>query len=149
MDTEQKLKADLESAEFQVGVQQEFWRLRQRSDYVVYVELLAPDRKVYLAELDCNGYGAEPIACRFVTPDRHECKKEAWPQGNSTFCGWIKSDPPIFFICWQKDRLALGHHPDWRSMQAWKRDQNQIVAYLCFLQELLWIPERGYTRSAV
>jgi hypothetical protein len=98
----------------------------------------------YLLELDCSGYGDEPIAGRFVN-DQHECVGSAWPRGNGTFVQWVKPDPPNLFVCWTEDRLGITHHQEWRALQAWKRHPNQIYGYLDFIRKLLHVPSFGYS----
>ena len=138
------LAADLVSPEIHHGVEQGFWQIESQDGNRVYVRLFALDGAPYLMELDCSGYGDEPIAGRFVN-DQHECVGSAWPRGNGIFVQWVKQDPPNLFICWTEDRLGITHHQDWRALQAWKRHPNQIYAYLDFIRKLLHVPSFGYS----
>jgi hypothetical protein len=143
------LKRDIESQEFLHGVEQKFWRLVDQIDELVYVELIAPDDRLYIAEFDCTGYDTDPVKCRFVERESHVCKEEAWPIGDGPFAGWVKWTAPHFFICWNQDRQGIAHHPDWRPQEAWKKTPNKIVGYLEFLQKLLYVPENGYRRKSL
>jgi|ERR1700722_2752770 len=138
------LTSHLGSAEIQHGVQQEFWRLEEQVEMRVYVRMTACDGATYLLELECTGYGDEPIAGRFVS-EKHECVSSAWPRGDGAFSQWVKFDAPHLFICWPEDRLGIGHHGDWRGLQAWKRHSNQIYGYLDFVRKLLNVPSFGYS----
>lgn len=142
MEMNERLKCDLESPEFQHGVQQEFWRLRACKEDVVYIDLIAPDARVFTAELDCKQYWVEPIRCRFVDPLTFSPTADG-PAGNETFAGWVKAGPDQF-ICWPQDRQAITHHPEWRALKQWQSDPNQILGYLCILQKLLYVPGNGY-----
>jgi hypothetical protein len=142
-----RLAADLLSSEIAHGVQQDFWRLEGRDGMRVYVRLFASDGTPYLMELECTGYGDEPIAGRFVN-DKHECVGGAWPRGNGTFLQWVKFDPPHLFICWTEDRLGIAQHQEWRALQAWKKHPNQMYAYLDFVRKLLHVPSFGYSPKA-
>ncbi len=142
-----RLTNDLSAREILHGTEQGFWRIDSRDGSTVYARFFAPDNRAYLMQLDCSGYGEEPIGGRFVDEGRR-CVPAAWPRGNVTFAGWVKFDPPHLFICWPEDRLALAHHPDWRGVQAWKNHPNQIYAYLDFVRRLLCVPSNGYFRAA-
>jgi hypothetical protein len=74
------LVADLLAPEIAHGIQQDFWRIEGQDGTRVYVRLFASDGMPYLLELECTGYGDEPIAGRFVN-DKHECVDSAWPRG--------------------------------------------------------------------
>jgi len=141
-----KLGADLISAEFTHGVDQQFWKLIERIGDIVYIRLFAPDDRSYLARFTCTKYGAEPIDCKFVDSETRQCIEAAWPRGNDIFERWIKFKHPHLFICWEQDAGGLTHHPEWRERKAWMKATNQIVAYLNFLRELLHLPVRGYDR---
>ena len=145
----ERLIADLESAEFKHGVRQGFWKKVEQEGSLLYVRVLAADDRAYLAQLDCTGYGEDPIACRFVDPATRQCVATAWPQGNGTFGQWIKFQDGNLFICWDQDRLGIGHHQEWRGKRAWTRSHNQLVAYLDFLRQMLHVPARGYTRCTI
>lgn len=145
VETLSSLTTDLKSVEFQHGVDQRFWRLVDRSDHLVYVELFAPDNRPYMLELDCRNYGDDAIAGRFVDPSTRKCVQTAWPTGNQTFLQWVKFNGG-FFICWDQDRNAISRHPHWKNQQEWKKVPNQIVAYLDFIRRLLHLPSRGYAR---
>jgi hypothetical protein len=142
------LKSDLESSEFRHGVQQEFWRLVEQVGDILFVELIAPDNRIYMAEFDCSGYATEPIRCRFVDADTRACIETAWPKGDATLAGWLKWTAPNFFICWDQDRQGIAHHAEWRPREAWKKNTNKIVSYLTFLQSLLYVPQNGYQRKS-
>ena len=142
-----KLDSDLASPEFKHGVEQLFWEFVDRTGDVVYIRLIAPDESVYLGQFNCVKYGQEPIECKFVDPVTRQCIESAWPRGNTTFEQWIKFKSPHLFICWDQDAAGLKHHADWRDRKAWTKTQNQIVAYLNFLREILNVPMRGYQRQ--
>jgi len=144
----ERLLRDLDSPEIRHGVDQGFWQIERREDLRVYVRVFAPDEQVYLVEFDCNGYGDEPIAGRFVDPENHRCLAAAWHQGDGVFTQWVKYDPAHLFLCWDQDRLGIEHHPDWRSRRAWAKSGNPIYAYLEFLRKLLHVPSNGYSRKA-
>ncbi len=141
------LEADLCSPEFRHGVDQLFWEMVDRSSNVVCIRLFAPDGRSYLARFTCEGYGDEPMDCKFIDPDTRQCVEAAWPRGNSIFEQWIKFKHPNLFICWEQDAGGIKQHPDWRARKAWMKTCNPIVAYLNFLRELLNLPIRGYTRQ--
>lgn len=140
----ERLADDLSAPEILHGVEQGFWKLEGQDDHRVYVRLFASDGMPYLIELDCAGYGEEPIAGRFVN-DQHECVGGAWPRGNGMFVQWVKPDPPNLFICWSEDRLGITHHQEWRALKAWKKHSNQIYAYLDFIRKLLHVRSFGYS----
>jgi len=142
-----KLETDLGSPEFGHGVGQFFWELVERSGTVVYIRLLAPDDRTFLARFTCENYGDEPIDCKFVDPDTRECIEAAWPRGDAVFEQWIKFKHPHLFICWEQDADGIKHHEEWRARKAWLKTTSPIVAYLNFLRELLYLPVRGYTRQ--
>jgi hypothetical protein len=142
-----RLDADLGSPEFRHGVDQLFWDLVECSGAVVYIRLFAPDDRSYLARFTCESYREEPIDCKFVDPDTHECVEAAWPRGDAAFEQWIKFKQPHLFICWEQDAGGIKQHPDWRPRKAWMKTNNPIVAYLNFLREMLHLPMRGYTRQ--
>lgn len=145
----ERLKADIESPEFRAGVHHEFWRLRLQLGDLLYIELLAPDGRTFVAEFNCSSYETEPLSCRFVDKNSLKCTTEAWPKGDATLASWLKWDPQYFFICWPQDRRAIdGYHQEWRQLAAWTKTTNKLVTYLGFLQELLYVPERGYLRQS-
>lgn len=141
-----RLSEDLASLEFQRGFEQQFWQLESRNDHLVFVWLIAADERRFLAVLDCTSYGDEPILGRFIDPETRQCSSSAWPVGNAQFEQWIKFKGTPLFICWDQDREGLNHHGDWRARQSWKRNPNQLVAYLDFLRQMLHLPSRGYER---
>jgi hypothetical protein len=138
---------DINSEEFQHGVSQGFWEFQERSDWLLYVILRAPDDCEYLARLDCSSYGDEPILGQFVDLKTRQCIASAWPKGDSVFAQWVKFEPGNLFLCWDQDRAGIKHHPDWRERRAWTKKRNQLVAYLNFLRELLHLPRHGYQRQ--
>jgi hypothetical protein len=144
------LVEDLNSTEFQHGVQQQFWELLKHdvTSETVYVRLNSPDNRSYVISLLCDHYGEQAIHGRFVDPATLQCVASAWPQGDQVFEQWIKfrDAPGHLFICWDQDRGGIGHHQDWAPHKAWARKSNQLVAYLDFLRQVLWIPARGYIR---
>jgi hypothetical protein len=142
-----RLVADLLAPEIAHGVQQDFWRIESRDGMRIYVRLFASDGAPYLMELECTGYGDEPIAGRFVN-DKFECVASAWPRGGGAFVQWVKFDPGNLFICWTEDRLGIAHHQEWRALQAWKKHSNQLYAYLDFVRKLLHVPSFGYCPKA-
>jgi hypothetical protein len=142
----QRLIDDLSSAEFQRGIEQEFWELVDRQEWKVYVRLVAADGRVYVVELDCAGYRDEPIHGRFVDPATRQCVASAWPQGSGAFTGWVKFTGELF-ICWDQDREGIQRHPDWRQRRMWTQKPNQVVAYLDFLRQLLHVESFGYQRQ--
>lgn len=145
------LTDDLSSTEFQHGVRQQFWELLKQDldTETVYVRLRAPDDRSYVIAFLCNHYGEQAIDGRFVDSETLQCVASAWPQGDAAFEQWIKfkDAPGHLFICWDQDRSGIGHHQEWALRKAWKRSKNQLVAYLDFLRQLLWIPARGYLRK--
>lgn len=143
----EKLTTDLNSPEFLHGTGQRFWELVEQSGMVIFICLYAADKRGYIARFDCDSYGAEPIACRFVDTATRQCVASAWPQGNSTFEQWVKFREGNLFICWDQDRLGISHHPDWRCRKAWSKHPNQIVSYLDFLRRLLHLPILGYLQQ--
>lgn len=147
MATIDELIKDIESEEFLHGVSQGFWKFQERSDWVLYVILYAPDDCEYLARLECSSYRDEPILGQFVDPTTKQCVASAWPKGDSVFAQWVKFDPSNLFFCWDQDRAGIKHHPDWREKKAWNKKKNQIVVYLNFLRELLYLPSHGYQRQ--
>lgn len=140
------LISDLESAEFQHGASQNFWDFLERVDWLVYVRLYASDDRSFTIELDCSNYCEDPIRGRFVDPVTRQCRAEFWPRGNGMFSGWIKFEGSELFICWDQDRAGIQHHGEWRRQEAWKKQKNQIVAYLDFLRRLLHVEAMGYQR---
>jgi hypothetical protein len=139
-----KLNADLDSALFRHGCDQGFWELIARDGLTVFARVLAPDGTSYILRLDCTEYGAEPIRGQFVDENRNR-ELSAWPKGNTAFEQWIKYKDPNPFICWEQDRIAIERcHQDWKAKQSWKKKDNQLVAYLDFIRELLHLPARGY-----
>ena|SRR5208282_6547085 len=146
--TADPLAADLASIEVQHGAVQGFWRIESRSGEQVFVVLTAPDARTYTMELDCSGYGLEPIAGRFVDPKSRTSDASAWPRGDPRLAQWLKWEPAHLFICWDQDRAGVAHHPEWRARRAWARTKNQFYAYLDFIRQLLHVPERGYSRTA-
>lgn len=142
-----RLNEDLESVAFRDGVEQAFWRLESRSGDVLYLTMIAPDGLEFLLEAVCDGYGQEPILGRFVDPKTRACRPDVWPQGDAPFENWIKFQPGHLFICWPQDRRGIGQHPEWRNTEAWKKNNNQLVAYLSFIRDMLHIPARGYRRK--
>jgi hypothetical protein len=145
------LSEDINSAEFQHGVTQGFWELvlQERDKDLLYVRLHAPDERNYMVRLQCDMYGTQPIDGRFVDPVNLLCVASAWPQGNSMFEQWIKfkEGNGNLFICWDQDRGGIAQHPDWHARSAWKKSSNQLISYLDFLRQLLWLPARGYTHQ--
>ena len=140
------LTIDLESARFRHGVEQRFWEFVARSGSLVYLRLFAPDDRTFLLELECSGYGMEPMRGRFVTEDFHQCVAAAWPRGNATFQQWVKFDPNNLFVCWEQDRVGIEHHTAWKGREAWKKSGNPLTAYLDFMRQLLHNPAKGYER---
>lgn len=141
------LAEDLASEAFEHGVAQRFWELARRDGDVVYVRLYAPDERNYLIRLACDSYGAQAIHGGFVDPVSLQCVASAWPQGDSIFSQWMKFAGDNLFICWDQDRGGISHHQEWFARNAWKRGGNQLVAYLDFLRQMLWLPARGYNRK--
>ena len=149
MESQKSLASSLASPEFERGVSEEFWDLRQVSESTLYVAMFASDGEQYVLELQCDSYGAEPIRGRFVDPESLVCVSSAWPTGNGIFAGWFKWDPQNFFICWPGDRGGVMHHPEWRALEHWRKTSNQLVQYLEFIRQCLTLPARGYQpRSA-
>jgi hypothetical protein len=142
------LSGDLGSFEVRHGVVQGFWQIERRDGERIYVILSAPDEQAFTVELDCTGYGEEPIAGRFVDPSSHQCVSSAWPRGDNVLAQWLKWDPANLFVCWDQDRLGVEHHPEWRIRRAWKKNKNQIYTYLEFLRKLFHLPSNGYCRAA-
>lgn len=118
---EELLISDLESSETKHAIEQGFWEIVFRKGLFVYVCMFAPDDRSYVIELDCNEYGNEPIAGRFVDKETFLSVESAWPRGNNTFAQWIKWEKAHLFICWDQDRLGIKHHPDWKQREAWKK----------------------------
>jgi hypothetical protein len=143
------LSEDLASAQFQHGVTQRFWDLVRRDADTVYIRLHAPDDRSYVIRLLCSDYGNQPLDGCFVDPSTFQCVAQAWPQGNATFEQWIKfkDQPGNLFICWDQDRRGNSTHPGWLVNKAWQRNKNQLVGYVDFLRQLLWIPSMGYERK--
>ena len=144
-----KLDAALASPEFVHGIDQLFWELVERSGDVVYMRLLAPDDRSYLARFTCEKYGEEPIDCKFVDSQTRACTEAAWPKGDPAFEQWIKFRHPHLFICWEQDAGGIKQHPDWRQRKAWMKTKNPIISNLNFLREMLHLPIRGYTRLSL
>jgi hypothetical protein len=142
----EQLIADLSSAEFQHGVEHGFWDFVDREGMILYINVHAPDGRDYLAQLDCENYGCEPIACKFVDPKTRLCANEAWPAGNNIFGQWVKFGDPKPFICWNQDRIGIEHHQEWRQHKPWTKRPNQLVTYLDFLRKLLHLESWGYHR---
>ena len=139
-----RLTADLGSVEFLRGVERDFWRLIERIGDRVYVECIAWDGSRFVLELTCDRYGDEPCLGRFADPQSHQCVSDAWPAGDGTFGTWFKWQPGNLFICWHGDRAGIGHHPEWRAREHWKKTTNPLVQYLEFVRECLTIRARGY-----
>ncbi len=144
-----RLGTDLASAEFRHGVEQGFWELVSREGDQVHVLMRAHDGRTFLARMDCDRYWDEPIGCLFVDAVNRQVIPEAWPDGNGTFEQWIKFRRSPHFICWPQDRYGIGHHAEWRNLRQWQKKPNQIVAYLEFLQRMLYLPGNGYSRRPV
>lgn len=144
MDSGTKLQVDLQSAEFQHGVQQQFWELIEIQGCFVFIKIFALDETSYILELDCSGYGNEPLRGRFVDPISKACVASAWPNGNNQFTGWVKFHPGELFICWDQDREGIARHSDWKTRKAWTKNPNQVWAYLDFIRKLLHYPAYGY-----
>lgn len=142
-----RLARDIDSPEFLHGAEQGFWEFDTRDKNFVYVRLNAPDGRVFMARLDCASYWEEPICCEFVDPEDRTPKQSAWPNGNQHFEQWIKFRNAPHFICWDQDRAGIARHPEWKAHKAWQKRPNQIVAYLDFLRQTLYLPIRGYTRQ--
>lgn len=143
-----QLQRDLESGEFNHGVEQRFWALLERDGHVVYMKYWARDGAIYVMQLDCTGYGKQAIGGRFVDQKTRACVSEAWPRGDGTFNGWVKWDSNNLFICWPGDRFGLEHHQDWVAQRAWDKSPNPIVAYVVFIRNLLWNRACGYMGKA-
>jgi hypothetical protein len=142
-----RLGTDLASAEFLHGVEQEFWESVSREGDRVYILMHAPDGRKFLARMDCDHYWDEPIGCLFVDAATRQVIPAAWPDGNSTFEQWIKFRANPHFICWRQDRYGIERHQEWKNLREWQKKQNQIVAYLEFLQQMLYRPMNGYSRK--
>ena len=142
-----RLGTDLASAEFLHGVGQEFWEFVSRKEDRVFILIHAPDGRKFLARMDCDHYWDEPIGCLFVDLINRQVVLEAWPDGSGTFEQWIKfrTSPP--FICWPQDRFGIEQHQEWKNLREWQKKPNQIVAYLEFLQRMLYRPVNGYSRK--
>ena len=139
-----QLADDLDSELFQHGCKQGFWELVAQENLIVHARMNAPDGSFYILRLDCADYGAEPIRGQFVDENRAP-SLTAWPRGNAVFEQWIKFKDANPFICWEQDRTAIERcHQDWKAKQSWKKRENQLVAYLDFIRELLNLPVRGY-----
>ena len=143
-----QLQRDLESEEFQHGVEQCFWALLERKDHLVYISFKARDRATYVMQLDCTSYGNQAIGGKFIDPQTRACVSNAWPQGNGTFGGWVKWDANNLFICWPGDRFGIAHHQEWASQRLWDRPPNSIVSYTTFIRGLLWNRAWGYAGIA-
>jgi hypothetical protein len=52
-------------------------------------------------------YWDEPICGTFVDPKDRQNRPAAWPDGNTTFEGWIKFKGSPWFICWDQDRQGI------------------------------------------
>ena len=139
-----QLMAALQSLEIQRGQASGFWRYLDRTGDVLYFEVNAWDGDKYVLELTCDRFIDEPILGRFVDPVTRHCTSEAWPQGDAIFVGWFKWQPANFFICWPGDRGGIGHHPEWRGQQHWKKTSNPLHQYLEFIRQCLNIRGRGY-----
>ena len=143
-----QLQLDLESKEFQHGVEQCFWALLERKDHLVYMTFQARDGTIYVMQLECTGYGKQAIGGKFIDPRTRACVSNAWPQGNGTFGGWVKWDANNLFICWPGDRFGIEHHQEWTVQRLWDRSPNPIVSYATFIRRLLWNRAWGYTGIA-
>jgi len=143
-----QLQKDLESGEFRHGVEQRFWSLLDRAGDVLHVKFFPRTGEPFVMRLDCDGYKNQAIGGKFVDPDTRACVSSAWPSGKPPFDGWVKWAPGNLFICWPGDRYGIQHHPDWASLQLWKRSKNQLVDYLEFIRWLLWNRGSGYTGRA-
>lgn len=142
------LQNDIKCKEFTHGIEQGFWALLECTQDTVYVQFNARDGQPYVMRLDCDRYGHQAIGGRFVDPSTRQCITSAWPAGTSVFGGWVKWDPQHLFICWPGDRYGLRHHPDWTSLQVWRRPPNPMVIYANFIRRLLWDRSMGYTGKA-
>ena len=142
-----RLGTDLASDEFLHGVEQDFWEFVSREGDRVFILMHAPDGRKFLARMDCDRYWDEPIGCMFVDPVNHQVIPQAWPDGSGTFEGWIKFRGNPHFISWHQDRYAFESHQDWKNLREWQKKPNQIVAYLDFLRQILYLPRNGYNRK--
>lgn len=152
MDAENSLKhlaADIVSAAFQNGVNQNLWELVARVNNAVDVRIAAPDSTWYLLLLDCTNYWDQAILGQFIDPHTRQCNASAWPQGDGIFQQWIKCTPGNLFICWDQDRIGISKHPDWAFHKSWQKKSNQLVSYLEFIHTRLWLPRYGYSRRNV
>ena len=142
------LVADLESSAFAHGVDQGFWTSPDREGPIIFIRMAAADGRVYTLRLRCDGYGSEPISGEFVTGVARLVRSDAWPRGNGFFQQWVKfggANEADLFICWDQDRKGISHHAaDWAPRKAWLRNDNQLVAYLTFVAQLLNNPYYGY-----
>jgi|CXWL01.1.fsa_nt_gi hypothetical protein len=143
-----QLQHDLESEEFQHGVEQRFWALLERKDHLVYMNFQTRNGTTYVMQLDCTDYGNQAIGGKFIDPQTRACVSNAWPKGDGTFGGWVKWDASNLFICWPGDRFGIAHHQEWASQRLWDRPPNPIVSYATFIRGLLWTRARGYVGIA-
>jgi hypothetical protein len=143
-----KLGTDLASPEYLHGIEQAFWGQPDRDGNTLYISVHAPDGRTFLGQFDCSNYGTQPIRCLFVNPATRQVDLKFWPDGNAEFEKWIKFKAARPFICWPQDRGAIdiGNHTEWQSLREWQKEDNQIVAYLDFLRQMLHVRARGYLR---
>lgn len=134
----------LKSTEVLQGEEAGFWKFVDREGDVVYFEVTAWTRDVYLLQLTADKFQDEPMLGRFVDFRTRACTADAWPRGTNKLAEWIKWEAGNLFICWPGDRGGIGHHSEWREQRYWNKTPNPLHQYLEFIRKCLRIRANGY-----
>jgi hypothetical protein len=142
---EKILRAHLEDGPFQLGLDQNKWRLIEIRWPQVFISVRAgkreggPDEFVFCFE--CQNYPQNPITGRLWDCEKNEpLDFTKWPNGKSRIPSVFRPDwkngECLYLPC---DRKSIEGHTDWPAMYPfliWKSDSD-ICLYLGELYELL------------
>jgi hypothetical protein len=130
---EQRLRQDLEAAPFIAGERDGRWVLRELAWPLLFVDVVARDKRRFTLRLQCRDYPQAPTGA-FWDPERGSWLAAAnWPRAGARFGNALRTDwqggTALYIPC---DRLSINGHDQWRQLHpAWLWDpQIGIVRYL-------------------
>ncbi len=132
--SEQRLRGDLASADFEAGVNAGHWRLLDLTWPALTIAISAGTGELVL-RIDLDGYPAvAPLGITWDAAANTPLPRGRWPQGpgaEQTYKeGWFPPSPnAVYLAC---DRAALQVHPDWAntySDRAWNPTRS-VTFYL-------------------
>ena len=139
---ERALRADVQRAQFKLGVAEGRWRLIETSWPFVLIEVKARCGTAFVLRFDCSGFPQNPPTAGLWDAKLNQVlAAPMWPQSqggrvSAVFRADWKAGTALYLPC---DRVSLHGHPNWQHempTKMWRPDVG-IVHYLELVHELL------------